>query len=98
MSVLQEYIGDNMFPLERKVQPVLMSLRMSTRSLPMIAILGGSDLLALTLAGTAGVYLRLVFGGQYEPILYGQLSRSSSTSVMCTKYVQGSSQHDLRWI
>jgi len=73
VSVLQEYIGDNMFPLERNVQPVLMSLRMSTRSLPMIAILGGSDLLALTLAGTAGVYLRLVFGGQYEPILYGQL-------------------------
>ncbi|MGB3139049.1 MAG: undecaprenyl-phosphate galactose phosphotransferase WbaP [Nodosilinea sp.] len=62
-----------MFPLERTVQPVILSLRMSTRSLPMVGLLGGSDLLALFLAGVAGVYLRLTFGGQYTPDLYGQL-------------------------
>ncbi|MFQ4138820.1 undecaprenyl-phosphate galactose phosphotransferase WbaP [Nodosilinea sp. PGN35] len=62
-----------MFPLERTVQPVMLSLRMSTRSLPMVALLSGSDLLALALAGSAGVYLRLAFGGEYLPSLYGQL-------------------------
>ncbi|HSM83950.1 MAG TPA: undecaprenyl-phosphate galactose phosphotransferase WbaP [Nodosilinea sp.] len=39
----------------------------------MVVILGASDLLALTLAALVAVYLRLLFGGQYEPILYGQL-------------------------
>ncbi|PSR13764.1 undecaprenyl-phosphate galactose phosphotransferase WbaP [filamentous cyanobacterium CCP3] len=62
-----------MFPLERTVQPVMVSLRMSTRSLPMVGLLGASDLLALFLAGIAGVYLRLALGGAYSPILYGQL-------------------------
>ncbi|MGB3203218.1 MAG: undecaprenyl-phosphate galactose phosphotransferase WbaP [Nodosilinea sp.] len=62
-----------MFPLARTVQPVMVSLRMSTRSLPMVGLLGASDLLALGLAGTLGVYLRLAFGGQYPPALYGQL-------------------------
>ncbi len=62
-----------MFPLERTVQPVLVSLRMSTRSLPMVALLSVSDMLALAMAGTAGVYLRLIFDGQYEPSLYRQL-------------------------
>ncbi|MBW4459572.1 MAG: undecaprenyl-phosphate galactose phosphotransferase WbaP [Nodosilinea sp. WJT8-NPBG4] len=62
-----------MFPLERTVHPVMLSLRMSTRSLPMVALLSGSDLLALALAGSAGVYLRLAFGGEYLPSLYGQL-------------------------
>ncbi|MGG6237359.1 undecaprenyl-phosphate galactose phosphotransferase WbaP [Nodosilinea sp. AN01ver1] len=62
-----------MFPLERTVQPVMVSLRMSTRSLPMVGLLGASDLLALFLAGAAGVYLRLALGGEYLPILYGQL-------------------------
>ena len=62
-----------MFPLERTVRPVIVSLKMSTRSLPMVGILGASDLLALFLAGAIGVYLRLAFGGQYLPSLYGQL-------------------------
>ncbi|MBE9113990.1 undecaprenyl-phosphate galactose phosphotransferase WbaP, partial [Nodosilinea sp. LEGE 07298] len=62
-----------MFPLERTVQPVILSLRMSTRSLPMVGLLGASDLLALFLAGVVGVYLRLAFGGEYAPHLYGQL-------------------------
>lgn len=62
-----------MFPLERAVHPVMLSLRMSTRSLPMVALLSTSDLLALALAGSAGVYLRLAFGGEYLPSLYGQL-------------------------
>lgn len=62
-----------MFPLERKVQPVILSLRMSIRSLPMVVLLGLSDLLALALSGMGGVHLRLVFDGQYEPSLYGQL-------------------------
>lgn len=62
-----------MFPLARTIQPVLVSLRMSTRSLPMVGLLGAADLLALSLAGTAGVYLRLALGGEYLPGLYGQL-------------------------
>jgi Undecaprenyl-phosphate galactose phosphotransferase WbaP len=62
-----------MFPLERSVRPLMVSLRMSTRSLPMVAILGLSDFLALTLAGTAAVYLRLALGGQYEAVLYAPL-------------------------
>jgi Undecaprenyl-phosphate galactose phosphotransferase WbaP len=62
-----------MFPLARAVQPVLVSLRMSARSWPMVALLASSDGLALALAGTAGVYLRLALGGQYDPSLYGQL-------------------------
>jgi Undecaprenyl-phosphate galactose phosphotransferase WbaP len=62
-----------MFPLERTFQPVLLSLKMSTRALPMVGLLGLSDLLALSLAGTIGVYLRLALGGNYLPGLYGQL-------------------------
>ena len=62
-----------MFPLGRTVKPVLVSLRMSTRSLPMIGLLSLSDMVALTLAGTGGVYLRLFFDGHYDPSLYGQL-------------------------
>ena len=62
-----------MFPLARTIQPVLVSLRMSTRSLPMVGLLGAADLFALSLAGTAGVYLRLALGGEYLPGLYGQL-------------------------
>jgi Undecaprenyl-phosphate galactose phosphotransferase WbaP len=62
-----------MFPLGRSVKPVLISLRMSTRSLPMVGLLSLSDMVALALAGTGGVYLRLFFDGRYEPSLYGQL-------------------------
>nr|WP_228041123.1 undecaprenyl-phosphate galactose phosphotransferase WbaP [Nodosilinea sp. LEGE 07088] len=39
----------------------------------MVAILGLSDFLALTLAGVAAVYLRLAWGGQYEAALYAPL-------------------------
>jgi Undecaprenyl-phosphate galactose phosphotransferase WbaP len=39
----------------------------------MVALLASTDLLALALAGAAGVYLRLAFNGVYEPSLYGQL-------------------------
>ncbi len=62
-----------MFPLGRTVKPVLVSLRMSTRSLPMVGLLSLSDMMALALSGTGGVYLRLFFDGRYEPSLYGQL-------------------------
>ena len=62
-----------MFPLERTVQPVMVSLRMSTRSVPMVGLLGVSDLLALFLAGVIGVHLRLALGGVYSPSLYGHL-------------------------
>ncbi|MEO1067818.1 MAG: undecaprenyl-phosphate galactose phosphotransferase WbaP, partial [Cyanobacteria bacterium J06638_6] len=39
----------------------------------MVALLGLSDFLALTMAGTAAEYLRLALGGQYEAVLYAPL-------------------------
>jgi len=39
----------------------------------MVGLLGVSDLVALSLAGAVGVYLRLALGGQYTLDLYGQL-------------------------
>jgi Undecaprenyl-phosphate galactose phosphotransferase WbaP len=62
-----------MFPLQQTVYPVLSSLRMSTRSLPMVGVLVTADVLALVLAGVVSVYGRLAFEGQYSPALYGQL-------------------------
>jgi Undecaprenyl-phosphate galactose phosphotransferase WbaP len=62
-----------MFPLQKSVKPAVISLKMSTRPLPMIGVLLASDLLALAVAGVTSVYLRLAFNGQYEPSLYWQL-------------------------
>ncbi|TVP65149.1 MAG: undecaprenyl-phosphate galactose phosphotransferase WbaP [Leptolyngbya sp. LCM1.Bin17] len=62
-----------MFPLQRAVKPMVTSLRMSVRPLPMVILLAVSDALALGLAGAISVYLRLAFDGQYAPALYGQL-------------------------
>ncbi|HIK45285.1 MAG TPA: undecaprenyl-phosphate galactose phosphotransferase WbaP [Leptolyngbyaceae cyanobacterium M65_K2018_010] len=62
-----------MFPLQQTVNPVVSSLRTSSRSLPMIGILAATDLLALLLAGLVSVYGRLALNGQYEPALYWRL-------------------------
>lgn len=62
-----------MFPLQHTANPVMASLRMSTRSMPMVGALVLSDTVALVMAGLISVYGRLAFNGAYAPILYGQL-------------------------
>ncbi|XGB42720.1 MAG: undecaprenyl-phosphate galactose phosphotransferase WbaP [Nodosilinea sp. LVE1205-7] len=62
-----------MFLPQRAVNPVKASLKMSSRSIPMVGLLATADLLALLLAGAISVYGRLVLDGQYQPMLYGQL-------------------------
>jgi len=62
-----------MFPLQRTVKPAVVSIKMSTRPLPMIGVLAASDFVALGVAGVISVYLRLAFNGEYEPSLYWQL-------------------------
>lgn len=62
-----------MFILQQAVNPVIASVKMSTRSMPMIGLLVGADLLALVLASVVSVYTRLAFDGQYVPLLYWQL-------------------------
>jgi Undecaprenyl-phosphate galactose phosphotransferase WbaP len=62
-----------MFPLQHTANPVMASLRMSTRSIPMVGALAISDMVALVVAGLMSVYGRLAFNGSYDPILYGQL-------------------------
>lgn len=62
-----------MFPLQQTVKPVLSSLRIPTRALPMIGLLAASDVLALILAGVVSVYGRLAFNGGYDPALYWNL-------------------------
>lgn len=62
-----------MFPLPQAISPVMASLRMSTRSIPMVGALATADTLALVLAGIISVYGRLALNGAYDPILYWQL-------------------------
>jgi Undecaprenyl-phosphate galactose phosphotransferase WbaP len=62
-----------MFPLQRTFKPAVASLKVSVRPLLMMGVLMTTDLLALAMASVASVYIRLVFNGQYEPLLYWQL-------------------------
>ncbi|HEY9696379.1 MAG TPA: undecaprenyl-phosphate galactose phosphotransferase WbaP [Trichocoleus sp.] len=59
--------------LNRTLQPAIASLSLSTRSLPMFALMIAADLLALCLAGIISVYLRLFVEPQFHPLLYWQL-------------------------
>lgn len=59
--------------LNRTLSPTLLALTISTRSWPTYAIMIGSDLLALVLAGVISVYTRLALEGQFHPTLYWQL-------------------------
>jgi hypothetical protein len=62
-----------MFIVQQAVKPVLASVKMSTRSIPMVGLLVGADVLALGLASVISVYIRLAFDGKYIPVLYWQL-------------------------
>lgn len=62
-----------MFPLPQAISPVMASLRMSTRSIPMVGALAAADTLALVLAGVISVYGRLALNGAYDPVLYWRL-------------------------
>ena len=59
--------------LNRTLSPTLVALTLSTRSWPTYAVMIGSDLLALVLAGVIAVSTRLAFEGQFPPSLYWQL-------------------------
>jgi Undecaprenyl-phosphate galactose phosphotransferase WbaP len=59
--------------LNRTLQPTLSALSISTRSLPTIVFMIGSDLMALSVAGLLSIYLRLFFDGRFHPSLYLQL-------------------------
>jgi Undecaprenyl-phosphate galactose phosphotransferase WbaP len=59
--------------LNRTLRPAISALGISTRSWPTVAIMIGSDLIALALAGVLSVYIRLLLDGKYDPILYWQL-------------------------
>lgn len=62
-----------MIPLSRTLKPAITTLKISSRSWPMIGVFLASDTLALTIASLAGVYVRLAFNGEYHPSLYWQL-------------------------
>jgi Undecaprenyl-phosphate galactose phosphotransferase WbaP len=62
-----------MIPLSRTLKPAITTLKISSRSWPMIGVFLASDTLALTIASLAGVYVRLAFDGEYHPSLYWQL-------------------------
>jgi Undecaprenyl-phosphate galactose phosphotransferase WbaP len=56
--------------LNRTLQPTLSALTVSTRSWPTLAVTIATDLLALSLAGSLSVYIRLFLDGQFHPSLY----------------------------
>mgnify|MGYP005847536167 CR=1 FL=1 len=59
--------------LNRSLRPAISALTLSTRSWPMLALMVGSDLMGLTLAGLLSIYTRLVLDGKFHPSLYLQL-------------------------
>jgi Undecaprenyl-phosphate galactose phosphotransferase WbaP len=64
-----------MFSLPRALSPVLLPITTFTvRSLSTAGLLLIVDGVALMLAGVVSVYIRLIFDGQFAPLLYWQLS------------------------
>ncbi|MDG2615177.1 undecaprenyl-phosphate galactose phosphotransferase WbaP [Thermoleptolyngbya sichuanensis XZ-Cy5] len=59
--------------LNRTLRPALSALSISTRTVPTLVGMIGSDLLMLSLAGTISVYLRWFLDGKFQPLLYWQL-------------------------
>ena len=59
--------------LNRTLRPALVTLSLSTRSLPTFALMIASDVLALCFAAILSVYLHLFLEGQLQPTLYWQL-------------------------
>jgi len=59
--------------LDRASRPALSVLRVSTRSVPTVAVTIMADLLALGTAGLVSVWVQVLLNGQFEPMPYWQL-------------------------